>query len=56
MWATHRQQHRIIELLLTAGANRTHQNQGGLTALDLAHINKDRHAIDLLTPTQLDPC
>jgi uncharacterized protein len=49
LWATHRQYHPIMELLLSAGADRTHKNHGGLTALDLAEINQDGLAIDLLT-------
>jgi uncharacterized protein len=48
LWATHRQHHPIIELLLAAGADRTTKNHGGLTAIDLAEINQDRLAIDLL--------
>jgi uncharacterized protein len=49
MWATHHHHHQTIELLLTAGADRTYKNPGGLTALDLAELDRDRVAIDLLS-------
>ena len=49
MWATHRRHHRVIELLLAAGCDRTCKNPGGLAALDLAQMNRDRSAIALLT-------
>ena len=49
MWATYRRHHRVIELLLAAGCDRTCKNPGGLTALDLAQMNRDRSAIALLT-------
>ena len=48
MWATHRRHHGILELLLNGGVDRTLKNQGGLTALNLAEINRDKFAIDLL--------
>ena len=48
MWATHRQHHPIVQLLLAAGADRYCKNKGGLTALDLAEINGDQQSRDLL--------
>ena len=54
MWATHCRNPTIIELLLATGADRTCKNDGGLTALDLAELNDDRHAIDLLTQVRDD--
>lgn len=53
MWATHRQQYPIIKLLLAAGSDRTCKNLGGLTALDLAQMNRDRHANELLRTERL---